>query len=82
MSVAGLSLCVVTPLGSNDPFTGVASDHWKTQIFTIMIHNSIKITAKSSNENEVAKKTNVGVGVTTTRGTALKGLSMRKVENL
>lgn len=45
-----------------------------------MIHNNIKITVKSSNENEVAKK-QCCVGVTTLQGTVLRGRSMRKVES-
>lgn len=45
-----------------------------------MIHNNIKITVKSSNENEVAKK-QCCVGVTTLRGTVLRGRSVRKVES-
>lgn len=36
-------MCVCVCWGaSNDPFTGIINDYWKTDIY-IMTHNSIKI---------------------------------------
>ena len=60
---------------SNDPLTGVARGHRKMQIFPFLFITVAKLELCRSNENDVL------VGVTTTRGTVLKGCSIRKVEN-
>ena len=60
-------------VGSNDPFPGAAWTIENIGIY-IMIHNSSKITVMSRNEH------NFTVGVTT-RGTVLKGCSIREAKN-
>lgn len=61
----------------NDPFTGFAYDHRKTQIFTLQFIMVTKLKLLSSNENDFM----AGGLVITTLGTVLKGYSVRKIEN-
>ena len=73
-----LNLWVMTLWVGKILSTGVACDHWKTEIY-IMIHNHSKITVINGNEY------NFMVGgegwVTTTWGSVFKGCGIGKVEN-
>lgn len=60
---------------SNDSFTWVTHPIFCTSDIYVMIHNRCK-----NYSYEVAIKENVMVGVTATRGTGLKGRSVRDVE--
>lgn len=56
----------------NEPFTRVAYDHWKTQLFRLLFITVAKLHLRGKN---------IVMVVVTTRRTVLKGCTLREIEN-
>ena len=69
---AFLNLWVLTPLGVNDPFTGVAEHRWKSRDLHLQFLTVEKLQLWNS---EIM----LWLGVSTTWGAVLKGHNIRKV---